>query len=170
MSKAFRVQVIGFYRGEFRTILWVKQEDGALRVGLAVPDTDWHVTRYDGEGTHDRAKGDPEIPIIEMHNPQNSRGTGTVGAFMFHDIVSHFAKFNPFKQGLADSVVLLDLDSMRGSFSIAVQEASRRFFLPQALRTNTLLVHLETSTEPVVAISVNGSPDTNPKRNVRDGP
>ena len=158
MSKSFRVQVVGLYQGDLRTILWVKQNDGALRAGLTVPDSDLHVTRYEGEGTHDRARGDPDIPIIVMHSPQNTAGIGTVAAFMPSDVATHFTKFKPFKQGQADSVVLLDLESMPLSFSIAVHEASKRFFLCQVLRTNTLLVHLEISREPRVALCVNAPP------------
>ena len=168
MDKKFRVQVVGFYQGELRTILWVKQDKSAIRAGLTASEADLHVTLREGEGTHDRARGDTGMAVAEMYVPQEDTlhpgRTELLANYLFADIHDDFTRCSKYRSGESASQVFLDLNSLppQGFIVVGVYIGTQRnFFIsqikssgPQPVSPERELIHLDMSGEPLVAVHV----------------
>ena len=160
MTRRFRVQVVGLLDGDLRTILWVQQDQSAIRCGLALPGTDLHVTLREGEGTHDRGKGDADIAVAVMHSPRPAtlepKGAELIGSWVFSDLQADFQKLPTSKEGEPTSQVLLDLASLPQAFAVGVHIANlRHLFLWHVIASpSTQMIHVDTSAEPAVVVRV----------------
>ena len=160
MSRRFRVQVVGLLDGDLRTIVWVQQDQSAIRCGLALPGTDLHVTLREEEGTHDRGRGDADIAVAVMHMPGRGtldpKGTELIGSWAFLDLQTDFQKLPTYKEGESASQVTLDLASLPRGLEVRVYITKlRSLYLPQLISSmKPRMVHVDISDEPPVLILI----------------
>ena len=160
MTRQFRVQVVGLLDGEFHTIVWVRQNQSAIRCGLALPGTDMHVTLREGEGSHLRGKGEADIAAAVTCTPWSAtlepEGPEEIGGWVFGDLQEDFQKLKTYKQGEAASQVTLDLASLPRCLEVRVYITKlRNLYLPQLVSSmNPRMVHIDVSDEPPVLILI----------------
>jgi len=160
MTRQFRVQVVGLLDGDHHTILWVRQDQSAIRCGLALPGTDFHLTRQESEGTHFRGRGDADIAAAVTYVPGlanlDPQGTEQIGGWVFFDLRADFQKFPTYKEGASASQVTLDLASLPLVFEVRLHIADlRHLFLPQLIGSmNLRMHHVDTSDKPAVVVLV----------------
>jgi hypothetical protein len=160
MTRQFRVEVVGLLDGDLHSILWVRQDDSAIRCGLNLPGTDLHVTAREGEGAHHRGRGDAEVSVAGVYalweGTLNPEGTEQLAAWVLADLKSDFPKFPTYKKGASSSRVILDLSSLPAILEVRVLTSDLgNLYLPQWLRSmQPRLVHLDTSDKPAVVLLV----------------
>lgn len=160
MTTKLRVQVLGLLDGDLRTIVWVQQDNSAIRCGLAHPGIDLHVTLREGEGTHHRGKGAVEIAAAMTYMPQSAsldpKGPQLIGGWVFSDLKSDFEKLQTYTADGSESQVVLDLASLPESFGVEVLIANaRNIYVPGLIsQINARLLHVDTSATPAVVIRV----------------
>ncbi len=160
MTNQLRVQVVGLLDGEFHTIVWVRQDQSAIRCGLALPGLDLHTTLREGEGSHMRGKGVADIAAAVMCTPWSAtlepEGPEEIGGWVFGDLQEDFQKLKTYKQGEAASQVTLDLASLPRCLEVRVYITKlRNLYLPQLVRSmNPRMAHIDISDDPPVLILI----------------
>ena len=160
MARQFRVQVVGLLDGELHTILWVGQDQSAIRCGLALPGTDLHVTLREGEGTHHRGRGDADIAAAVTYMPRpatlDPEATEQIGGWVFGDLQDDFQRLKTYKAGESASQVTLDLASLPRCLEVRVYITKlRNLYLPHLIGSmKPRMVHVDISDEPPVLMLI----------------
>ena len=160
MTSQLRVQVVGLLSGDLRSILWIRQDQSAIRCGLYLRGTDLHATLREGEGTHLSGKGEADIVAAVTNTPWSStldpKNTEQIACWAFSDLKADFQKFPLHKDSTPASLVTLDLASLPRDLDVRVHITnSNQLFLPQLIASmEARMIHVDTSSKPKVVVLV----------------